>query len=155
QELPLLDVDRLARARRGDEEVRLAAEEGGDLEHIYSLRHGGALRRLMHVGDYRKAKTVPDLGEDRQRLFEPQAAGASSTGAVRLVEGVFVREPEAEPAGDVIERGRCLERMRPALQNARSGDNRERQVVAEPRLSRRDGGAWRRLQGFIHGRTMG
>ena len=67
EELPLLDVDRAAGARRGDEQIGLAAEKGGDLQHVDRLRGDRALRGLMHVGEHRKAKRLANFREDRQR----------------------------------------------------------------------------------------
>ena len=95
EELALLDVDRLAGAGRGDEEIGLAAEEGRDLQHVDRLGHGGALLGLMHVGDDGKPDALPDLGEDRERLVEPEPARACGAGAVRLVEGALVDEADA------------------------------------------------------------
>ena len=82
EELALLHVDHLAGARRGHQQIGLAAEEGRDLQHVDGLGHGGALLGLMHVGEHGKASALPDLGEDRQRVGKPMPAGALS--AVRF-----------------------------------------------------------------------
>ena len=60
--------------RRRDEQVGLPAEEGRDLQHVDDLRHLGALRRLVHVGQHRQPEFRADLGEDRQRAFQAHAA---------------------------------------------------------------------------------
>jgi hypothetical protein len=87
QELPLLDIDRLAGARGGNEKIGLTAEKGGDLQDVHHLCGRGALVGLMHVGDDGKAERLLNLGEDRQRCLEADAAGARGARPVRLVEG--------------------------------------------------------------------
>ena len=74
EELPLLDVDRLAGRGRREQKIGLAAEEGRDLQDVDGFGDGRALLRLMHVGDHGKAERLADLGKDRQRLLETQPA---------------------------------------------------------------------------------
>ena len=66
---------------------------------------------LVHVGECRQAQAFADLGEHRQRRREAHARPRAAVGgAVRLVEGGLVDEPDSEPPGDLLERGRRLER---------------------------------------------
>ena len=102
EELPLLDIDRPPGARRRDQKVGLAAEEGGDLQRVDRLGDPGALGALVHVGDHRQADRLADFGEDRQRRLEPQPARARAGGAVRLVERRLVDEPDPEPRRDLL-----------------------------------------------------
>ena len=76
QELALLDIDRFASARGGDQEIGLPAEEGRDLQDVHRLGQRPALVGLMHVGRDGKADAFPDLGEDGKRRFEPEPARA-------------------------------------------------------------------------------
>ena len=137
EELALLDVDRLAGARRGHQQIGLAAEEGRDLQEVDRFGDRSAMLGLMHVGGDRKAGALFDLGEDGERLGESEPAGACRAGAVRLVERALIDEADLEPGGDFLQRLRHFQRMGPALQHARPGDQRERQIVAELRLFRR------------------
>ncbi len=86
QELALLDVHHPAGRRRGQQQIGLPAQEGRDLQHVDGLGHRCALLRLVHVGQDRQAEAVADLGEDRQRLRQPDATAALGAGPVRLVE---------------------------------------------------------------------
>jgi hypothetical protein len=62
--------------RRGDEEIGLAAEEGGDLQDVDRLGRPARIARLVHVGEHGQAVALADLGEDRQRRLDPDAARA-------------------------------------------------------------------------------
>src|SRR5262249_26950178 len=59
-------------------------------------------------------------------------------GTVGLVERGLVDEPDLEPARDLLQRARDFQRMRAALECARAGDDRNRQMVAEPDLADSD-----------------
>jgi hypothetical protein len=131
EELALLHIDGLAGLRRRHEKVRLAAEKGGDLENVDRLGRDRALILLVHVGEHRKPGRLADLGEDRQRLLEADPARAPGARAVRLVEGGLEDEPGAEPAGDPGERARAFERMGPAFELARPGDDRQPAPVGD------------------------
>ena len=72
-----------------------------------------------------------DLGEDRQRLFQAEAARRRGAGAVGLVERGLVDEADLQPRGDLLQRGGHFERMRAAFELAGPGDDRDRQIIAE------------------------
>ena len=76
-ELPLLDVDRPAGLGRGHHEVGLAAEEGGDLEHVADLGGRLALRRLVDVGEHRQAGLLLTIGAGR--AAPPRGRGRGSS----------------------------------------------------------------------------
>ena len=84
-------------ARGGDDQVGLAAEEGGDLQHVADLGRRLALRRLVHVGEHRQPGRLPDRGEDPQPLGEAGPAEARDRAAVGLVERGLEDERAAEP----------------------------------------------------------
>src|SRR5262245_27165923 len=135
QELALLDVDGAAGGGRGHQEIGLPAQEGGNLQDVHYLRHRCALLRVVHVGEDRHPEFLADLGEDRQRPFEPDAARALGAGAVGLVERGLVDELDADPAGDLLERRGHVDGVVAAFERARPGDQRQRQRVAEARLA--------------------
>ena len=61
-------------ARGSDEQVGLAAEERGDLEHIHHFGGRGALLRQMNVGQERQARRTPNAFERGEAFVEPGAA---------------------------------------------------------------------------------
>ena len=57
-ELRLLDVHRLARRRDGMDEIGLAREERGRLQHVDDLGDRRDLRNVVNVGQHRHAELV-------------------------------------------------------------------------------------------------
>lgn len=100
KELPFLDVDHLAGPGRRYEQISLAAQEGGYLEHVDVLGGHGGLFRIVDVGHYRYAEFFSDRAQHAQRLqiadaaerVDPRAVGL----AVRRFE--YIRYPQ--PLGD-------------------------------------------------------
>ena len=86
QELRLLDVDRGAGAGEGENEIGLAAEEGGQLQHIGDLRHRLGLAGLVDIGEDGNPEPPLHLGEQPQPLGEARPAKGGDGGAVGLVE---------------------------------------------------------------------
>src|SRR6185437_6736069 len=84
-----------------------------------------------------------------QRLFESDAACALARGAVALVERRFVNEGDAGLGGDLLQRRRHLQRMRAAFERAWTGDQRQRQIVAEARAADGDSAVGALIQTFI------
>ncbi len=72
--LALLDVQRQAGAGGGQQQVGLAAEEGGDLDDGEDLGGLGGLPGLVDVGEDGDAEVGLDAGQDGQPLFQPGAA---------------------------------------------------------------------------------
>ena len=92
EELALLHVHGLLRGGRRENEVRLAAEERGNLEDVRHLRHDRALLGLVDVRQDREVGLFLDLREDREPLFDPGSPEARAGAPVRLVERGFVDE---------------------------------------------------------------
>ena len=69
EELALLDVDRPAGLAGRQQQIGLAAQEGGDLQHVHRLGHGRALLGRVHVGQHRQAEA--------SRAARPGSAGPS------------------------------------------------------------------------------
>ncbi len=102
-ELALLDVDGAAGFGGGDEEVGLAAEEGGDLEDVDGFGDGGAVRRGVDVGEDGEAGGFGDGAEDAAAFGEAGAAEALDGGAVGLVVAGFEDVGDAEVGGDALD----------------------------------------------------
>ena len=74
QELPLLDVHRLAGLRHGADEVGLPAQEGRRLQHIDHAGHLGHLGLVVHVGEDGQARLLAHLVQDLQPGIQANAA---------------------------------------------------------------------------------
>ena len=131
EELALLHIDHLAGMGGGDQKIGLAAEEGGNLQHVHGLRHGGALVALMHIGQDRQAEFGADFGEDRQRPFQAHAALGIGAGAVGLVEAGLVDQPDAGLVAGLLQRARHVEGMGAAFELAGPGDDGELPGIAD------------------------
>ena len=72
-----------------------------------------------------------DFGEDRQRVFEPDAARGAAGRAVRLVERGLEHEADAASGRDLLQRARDFEGVGADFELAGAGDEGERQIGAE------------------------
>ena len=129
---PFLDVDHLAGLRGGDEEIGLPAKERRDLQDVDDLGDLGALLALVNVGEDGDAQPLAEIGEDRQRLVETEAALARETGAVGLVERRLVDEADPEARRHLLQPAGDVEGVVARFELAGPGDERKRKVVAEP-----------------------
>src|ERR1700722_18883081 len=94
--LALLDIDSAPGFAGGDQQVSLAAEEGGNLQHVDGLCGDFAMRRLVDIRKNREAGVLSEPAEDGDALFESRAAKAGHAGAVRLVVAGFEDVGNAE-----------------------------------------------------------
>ena len=122
QELTLLDIDRLARRRSGQQQVGLTAQEGRDLQHIHRLGGDAAMFLGMDVGQHRQARDLADFGEDGQGAFQTETARSRRRGAVGLVETGLVDDADIQPLADLLQRMGHLQRVLAALQLAGPGN---------------------------------
>ena len=144
QELAFLDVDGPAGFPGSNQQVRLAAEEGRNLQDIDDLFEGGALGGVVDVGQHRNAQAVPDLGEHRPGALQAEAAGAVDAGPVGLVERGLEDQPDIEALGQFFEFLGRVQGMVAAFHDARTGNQGQRQVVADFQVA--DGN----VTGFAH-----
>ena len=134
EELPFLDVDRLAGLGRRYEQIGLAAQKGGYLEHVDVFGGHGGLFRIVDVGHYRYAEFFSDRAQHAQRLqiadaaerVDPRAVGL----AVRRFE--YIRYPQ--PLGDPAGRFGHLPEHRLVLDDARAGHQQEHPAVEMPQV---------------------
>ena len=87
----------------GDEQVGLAAEEGGDLEDVDGLGRDLALAGLMDVGEDRKAGLASQAAEDAGPFDETGAAKTFYAGAVCLVVAGLEDEGDGEVGGNALQ----------------------------------------------------
>ena len=131
QKLSLLDVERPAGLRCGDDQVGLPAQERRDLQNIDRLRRVRALLGGVDIGENRAAQPFAHLGQDRQSRLDPDAAPGSDGGPVGLVERGFVDQPDPGPVRDLDQPLGAVQRMRPAFDLARPGNQCQRRVVGD------------------------
>ena len=98
--LAFLDVDGAAGACGGHEEVGLAAEESGNLEHVDVFGGHACLFGRMDVGDHGDAERLTHLGQNSQSLMVADAGERVEARAVGLAVGTFENVGDAEARGD-------------------------------------------------------
>ena len=131
EELALLDIDRAPGLRGGDQQVGLAAEKGGNLEHVHRLGDRRALVLAVHVGEHRATVGGAQFGEHRQGGIHPDAARGAQARAVRLVERRLVDQPDSRVGGDFGERAAHVVGVAGAFHLARPGDQDQRAPRAD------------------------
>ena len=102
-ELALFDVDGSAGFGCGDEEVGLAAEEGGDLEYVDGFGYRGTVLGGVDVGEDGEAGGFGYGAEDAAAFREAGAAEAADGGAVGFVVAGFEDVGDAEVGGDALD----------------------------------------------------
>src|SRR5690554_489868 len=131
KKLPLFHVHHSSSLRGCHEQVGLAAEKSWNLQYIHSFCDRGALCRIVYIRQHRTSEGLTDLREDRQRLIESDASLRGKACPVRLVEGGLVDQPNPEAAADLAKRLGHLQGVLAAFHSAGSGDDRERQIIAD------------------------
>ena len=131
EELALLEVDRLA--LRGDalDEVGLATQEGGRLQHV---DHRGDLverRVLVDVGQHRHADLLAHRREHPQARLDAGAAQAFVRRAVGLVERRLEHERHTTRGGQLVQAAGDVDAELLALDDAGTGDDEQRPVEAD------------------------
>ncbi|AAW76219.1 hypothetical protein XOO2965 [Xanthomonas oryzae pv. oryzae KACC 10331] len=130
QELPLLDVDRLAGGADVLDEIGLPHQEGRGLQHVddgRDLVHRGV---FVHVGEYRHADLPLHRIQHLEAFFQARATEAGAGGAVGLVETRLEDEVDTELAGDLLELAGHVELQLHRLDHAGAGDQEQRLIQA-------------------------
>ncbi len=119
--MSLLDVDHLAGFRGGNQQIRLPAKKGRDLQDINRLRRKGALFGSVNISQHRQPGCLPDFLENRQGGFKADAPGAGKTGPVRLVKRGLVDKPDIQPVCNFFQLAGDIQCMAAAFQRTRPG----------------------------------
>src|SRR5437588_6996929 len=77
-ELPFLDVDGASGSSRGDQQIGLTAQKGGNLQHVGGSSSCLDLRRLMHIGQNRYFDLPANVVQDAATFFQSGAAKAGA-----------------------------------------------------------------------------
>ena len=123
--LAFLDVDGTAGFGGGDEEVGLAAEEGGDLEDVDGLAYGGTVLGGVDVGEDGEAGGFGYGAENAAAFDEAGAAEAADGGAVGFVIAGFEDVGDAEVGGDALDGVGHSAGVGLGLDDAGAGDEEE------------------------------
>ena len=124
-ELPLLDVYRLARARRGDQQIGLTAQEGGNLQQVYHLGGAFCLPWLVNIGGHRHAHFPFDRCQHAQPFLDARSAKGVQGGTVRFVERGFENVSDAQTLAGGFHLAGDLQAKRFAFYHTGPGDQRQ------------------------------
>ncbi len=125
QELALFEIDDLAGDGGGFNQIRLAAEEGGDLQDVHDFARDGGMGFVMDVGQNRHADFCADFGEHAQALVKPGTAEGIGGGAVGLVEAGLEDVENAELGAGFFQGGGHPQAKLFIFNHARSGDQKQ------------------------------
>ena len=123
----------------GDQQVGLAAQEGGDLQHVDRLRGERALRGLVHVGSTGRPSVSRISAKIGSAASSPMPRALVAGSAVGLVEGGLEDEADVAPGRDLLQRARHFQRVGPAFELARA--RRSGRAAGGRRIGRRPGRA--------------
>ena len=132
QKLAFLDVDRLAGAGHGVDEIGLAAKEGRGLQHVHHGSRRVDLADIVHIGQHRHADALPHFGK---RIFSPSSTPRTAKRlprtAVGLVVGRFEDERHAQLRADFLERSGGIQRKLPRFDDTGAGNQEYRLIEAD------------------------
>src|ERR1043165_407166 len=129
EELPLLDVDGAARLAGGDNQVRLTAEEGRDLQNVRDARGLFDLRNVVNVGGHGQARLLFDCAQRFESFADAWAAVGGVRRAVGLVVGSLEDVVESRVARPLPALARNHQRVLARLDDARAGDDRQTPIA--------------------------
>ena len=128
-ELPLFDIHRAPCFGSGDQQVSLAAKEGGNLQHCFHVAQGvagfAALLCRMYVGEDWQDIVFRDCAKDAAAFLHARAAKAMDAGAVCLVVARFEDVGNFQVGGDALDRIGESAGVRLRLEDARARDQKE------------------------------
>ena len=113
------------------DEIGLAREECGRLEHVYDLGRERDLGDVVDVGEDRHADRLADLLKDSQPFVDAGPAIALVAAAIGLVEARLEDEVHAEAPGDFLQLLGCPQLQFLALDDAWAGDQEQRLVETD------------------------
>src|SRR6266436_10012793 len=138
QKLRLLHIDNPAGLGRGDQQIGLPRQEGGNLQHVANFRRGSSLRRFMDVGEYGQFQFRLDFAENAQTFLQTRAAESFYRGAIGFVVGGFEDVGNSGIGGDLGNFFRHDPRVYFAFNHARARDQKKRIAAAEAQRTERD-----------------
>ena len=137
KELAFFQVHDLARGHGGFNQIRLAAEESGNLQNVHDFARDGGVRFVMNVGQDRHADFLAHFGQHAQTFVEARPAKGFGRSAVGLVEAGLEDVKDAECAQVFFSAAATCRHSfsfsithGPAIRNNRRGELRAFQMAA-------------------------
>ena len=124
-ELALFHIHRFACHGSAVNQVCLAAEEGGNLQHIQHFGCRSQLGHIMDVGQYRHLQLLLDIRQDFQALFQSRSAERMEGRTVGFIVGCFEYILYPQPFTDFLDFPADHERAVITFNNAGAGDEEE------------------------------
>ena len=135
QKLPFFNIDDFTGLSGSDYQIPLPAQKGGNLQHIDMFGGNCALFSFMNVGQNRATVQFFDFVKGFHAFFNADAARRSQRGAVGLVIGSFENIVNAELFGHFHHGAGNVDGMLPAFDLAGTGNDCQRQFVADFKVS--------------------
>ena len=85
------------------DEVGLAAQKSGGLQHIDHGGHRSDVGLVVHIGQDGQAEFFFHFGQNFQTLLHARAAKAGAAGAVGFVVAAFENKRDAQGSGDFFQ----------------------------------------------------
>ncbi len=111
--------------RGGDQQIGLAAEKRGNLQHVGDFGYTLNIDGFMNIGKHRNVNCVSYLAQDTQSFADPETAKALDRGSIRFIVRGFEDVRHFQRACHAIDALRHLERVLFALNDARTGDQEQ------------------------------
>ena len=111
--------------RGRNDEVRLAAQERGDLQNVNDFCDSRNIGRFVNVGEHGDVYFVFYFFQDAQAFFQARAAKTADRGAVRFVVGRLEDERHVQRASDALDDFRHEKRVLLALNDAGASDKEQ------------------------------
>ena len=116
-------------------QVRLAAQEGRNLQDVGDFCHGFGLIGLMNIRNNRNLQFFFDLLQHLQALFHPRAAEAVEGGTICFVKGSFENIVDVESLTDFLDGAANQQAAVHFLQHARASQQRQFLAAANFKIS--------------------
>ena len=122
EKLPLLDIDRLAGACHGVNEISLTAKKGRRLQYVNRCRNGRDLFDGVHIGQHRHTEFFFYGGENLKPLVHAKPAIGLAGTAVGFVIRGFIDEGHAHDGADLLQPAGGVKGHFPRLDDTGAGD---------------------------------
>src|SRR5260221_488893 len=133
---------RAARRAGGEQQIGLAAEERGNLQHVGDLSRRRALFRKVNIGEHRKSGRPANAVERREPFIEPRSAKRAGVGAIGLVEARLEDDAARHTIRELRQMLCHAKIQRIILEHAWAGDEKQRVAPKSCLAHECAGAAW-------------
>ena len=125
EELAFLQVHNFFGGHRRLDQIRLPAEEGGDLQDVHHLTGGERLHLVVNVRDDREVQLRAEALQDDEAVIQTRPAKGLPGSAVGFVVAGLEDIGDAQPRANLFQMPRDLEAKCLALNHTRSRQQKE------------------------------